>query len=99
MREVRRNFKRSFEQEMNMLLSSPKDRERLKSSVKEMSDSMTRVDAERDLQKDIVDNISDEIGVEKKHIKKFASMYHKQNFTQVQSEFEEFTNLYEEVFG
>jgi|TARA_B110000908_G_C10264157_1_gene462035 hypothetical protein len=88
-----------FKEMIEMMLSNPKDKERLKAGVKELSDSMTRVEAERDLQKDIVEAVFDEIGVDKKIIKKFASMYHKQNFTQVQSEFEEVTGLYEDIFG
>lgn len=88
-----------LQETIDMMLSNPKDKEKLKAAVKEMSDSMTRIDAERDLQKDIVDKIADEVGIEKKHVKKFATMYHKQNFNEVQTEFEEVSSLYEDMFG
>jgi division protein CdvB (Snf7/Vps24/ESCRT-III family) len=82
-----------------MLLTNPKDKETLQNGIKELSNSMTRVDSERDLQKDIVDKVADEVGVEKKFIKKLAAIYHKQAFTQVQSEQEQLESLYEELFS
>ena len=81
------------------MLTNPKDKERLTNAVKEMSNSMTRIDAERDLQKDIVDKVYDETGVDKKYIKKLAAIYHRQTFAQVQTEREELEGLYEELFG
>jgi len=79
------------------MLSTPQDKEKLLNSIKEMSNSMTRVDAEKDFQKDVIDKVNDELGLEKKYIRKLASIYHKQNFTVVQSEMEEVQELYEAI--
>lgn len=91
---IRKEFGVIFE-----MLTNPKDKERLTNAVKEMSNSMTRIDAERDHQKDIVDKAHDETGVDKKYIKKLAAIYHRQTFAQVQTEREELEELYEELFG
>ena len=84
---------------LNMMITNPKDKERLQSGIKELSNSMTRVDAERDLQKDIADAVNDDTGIDKKYIKKLASIYHKQTFNAVLTEQEEIQSLYEDLFG
>jgi hypothetical protein len=81
------------------LITNPKDKERLMGAVKELSDSKTRAAAEADLQKDIVEKAADETGVEKAFIKKLGTMYYKQNFNQVSSEFEQLESLYEDLFA
>ncbi len=77
------------------MLSNPADREKLLNFIKEMSNSMTRVDAEKDFQKDVIDRAHDELKLDKKHVRKLASIYHRQNFTLVQQEQEELVELYE----
>jgi hypothetical protein len=77
--------------------SSESDKEKIRDAVVEMSNSMLRQEAERDLQKDICNSIKDEVGLEPKYLKKMANIYHKQNFSEVQSEHEEFETLYEEI--
>ena len=79
------------------MLSNPADREKLLASIKEMSNSMTRVDAEKDFQKDIIDKVNDDLGLEKKYVRKLAAIYHRQNFTTVQQEQEELQELYEAI--
>ena len=79
------------------MLSNPKDRDSLLNGIKEMSNSMTRVDAEKDFQKDVIEKLADELSIDKKYIRKLASIYHKQNFTVVQSEMEEVQELYEAI--
>jgi hypothetical protein len=79
------------------MLSNPADREKLLASIKEMSNSMTRVDAEQDFQKDVIDKVNDDLGLEKKYVRKLASIYHRQNFTTVQQEQEELVELYEAI--
>ena len=81
------------------MLSNPADREKLLAAIKEMSNSMTRVDAEKDFQKDAIDKISDELDLEKKHVRKLAAIYHRQNFTAVQQEQEDLQELYEAMIS
>lgn len=77
------------------MLSNPVDQKRLLGAMKELSDSMTRVEAERDFQKEAIDSVAEELDLEKKYIRKLATIYHKQNMTQFKQENEEVETLYE----
>ena len=78
---------------------NPEEKKKLSKAIEELSNSMTRVDAEKDLMKDIIQETHDAIGVDKKHIRKIASIYHKQNVSEVQTETEAVMELYEELFN
>lgn len=75
-------------------ISSPADRKKIKDALQEISDSMTRAEAERDLIKNIVKDVSDNFKLPKKYINKMARIYHKQNFQITQQETEELESLY-----
>ena len=69
------------------------DRKVLRKAVLEMNDSMTRVGAERELQKETTNEISDKLGIDKKLFRRMARAYFKANFkdeVQENSDFEEF---------
>lgn len=74
------------------------DKDKVASAVREMSDSMLRIDAERELMKDIVDVTNEKYGVDKKHFRKLAAIYHKRNMEEQRSENNEVYDLYEELF-
>ena len=79
------------------MISSEHDRKKINNALQEISNSMTRIAAERDLIKDIVKDVSDNYQLPKKAVNKLAKVYHKQSFTQEQQEFDEFATLFEEV--
>ena len=81
------------------MLSNPEDRKKLFNCSQEISNSMTRMDGERDFQKEAVDAIADELQLEKKYVRKVATIYHKQNINTVKIENEEVEDLYEIVMG
>lgn len=81
------------------MLSNPEDRKKLLNAIKEIDNSMTRVAAERDFQKDAINTVADELDLEKKYVRKLASIYHKQNLSQVQQETEEVFELYDLIMG
>lgn len=81
------------------MLSNPEDRKKLLGAIKEIDNSMTRVAAERDFQKDAINNVADELDLEKKYVRKLAAIYHKQNLSQVQQETEEVFELYDLIMG
>jgi DNA-directed RNA polymerase subunit N (RpoN/RPB10) len=56
------------------------ERKRLKKAIMEMNDSMTRVAAERELQKETINTLFDELGVDKKLVRRMAKAYYKANF-------------------
>jgi len=77
------------------MFSTEEDRKKFMGAVQEMSNSMLRIEAERDLLREIVKEKSDEFKISKKIINKIAKTYHKQNRTQVEAEHEEFLELYD----
>jgi hypothetical protein len=77
--------------------SDPKSKQTLLNALKEMSDSMTRVEGEKNLQKEIIEDVSDSVEVPKKYIRKMANIYHKQNLTEVKTEMDDVEALYEAV--
>lgn len=75
------------------------DRKKVQNALKEMSDSMTRVDAEKDLQKDIAQRMLDEIGVPKKDFNKLARIYHASNLMEEAARNEEFMQFAEAIMA
>lgn len=80
-----------------MVVNNPNDRQKILDALKEWSNSALRAEAEKDLQKNIINDLADKVDIEKKYLNKLASMYHKQNFQQFQSEREEIEELYESI--
>jgi len=75
-------------------ISSPSDRQKIKKMLGEISDSMTRISAERDLIKETIKEMSDEFKLPKRTLNKMAKVYFKQNFHVEQADHEEFEALY-----
>jgi len=82
-----------------MSISNPVDRKRIKDALQEISNCMTRIEAERDLIKDIKSNLFEEFktSLSKKQIARMARVFHKQNFQEEVASHEEFESLYEEI--
>ena len=76
---------------------TPNDTLKLVSALKDFSTSLTRVEAERDLQKTLRNDICEELQLNKKVFTKLAKTYHKQNFADEVATHEEFEQLYETV--
>jgi hypothetical protein len=82
---------------MSNIPSSPEDRKRIRTALQEMSDSMTRIEAERDLMKEIITNVHEEFELSKKTFRRMAKVYHRQNFSKEVAEHEEFEVMYENI--
>jgi Transcriptional regulator DsbA len=80
---------------MTQSISSPTDRAKIKKMLGEISGSMTRMEAERDLIRETIKTMSDEFQLPKKTLSRMAKVYHKQNYTQEVAEHEEFEDLYQ----
>tara|TARA_R110002124_G_C8834345_1_gene504992 strand:+ start:811 stop:1056 length:246 start_codon:yes stop_codon:yes gene_type:complete len=81
------------------MISSPADKQKIKGAIKELSDSMLRTDAEKDLQKDIIEVTFEDTGIDKKYLRKIATIYHKQSMNDVKSDYEEVEALYDQLFS
>jgi uncharacterized FlgJ-related protein len=80
-------------------ISNPKDKDTIKKMMDEISNSYTRIKSERDLIKDTIDSLSEEYEIDKKHLNKMARAHHKQNYTSLTGENEDFEFLFENIFG
>lgn len=74
-----------------------KDRQKIQGALKEMSDSMYRVSAEKDLQKDITQRMLDELNVPKRDFNKLARIFHASNLVEEAQRNEEFMEFAEAV--
>ena len=72
-------------------------KKQLKGAIQEISNSMLRSEAERDLVREIVKEQSAELQIPKKIITKIAKTFHKQNLAQEVADHEDFVELYEKV--
>ena len=75
------------------------EKNELKDAISELHDSMTRVDAEKSLQKDMLDDISEKLNLDKKLIRKMASVFHRSSFNEEREFYEDFETLYNKVFS
>lgn len=77
--------------------SSPEDLKRIKNAMQEISNSFTRIEAEKDFQKEALESLEEDVGIPKKYLRKMARIYHKQNMNQIKSEMETLDFLLEKV--
>lgn len=84
---------------MSFNVTNPADKKKIKDALFEISGSYTRIEAERELIKDIVNDLADKYQLSKKSVNKIAKAYHKQNYTQEVVANEEFQELYESILG
>ena len=81
---------------MNYALT-PEQKKELQGAIQEISNSMLRSEAERDLVKEIVKEQSDKLQIPKKVISKIAKTFHKQNLAQAVAEHNELESLFEAI--
>jgi hypothetical protein len=78
-------------------LSNPADREKLLKVLRECSDSMARMEGERDYVKEATTNIAKELQLPKKLVSKMVKVFHKQNYDEEVAVHDQFETLYETV--
>jgi hypothetical protein len=80
---------------MSNLTTQNKDK--LRKAITEIADSLTRIAAERDLQKEIIKKTSEELTIDKKIIRRMAKVYFNANFTEEVELDEEFEETYRDT--
>jgi hypothetical protein len=65
--------------------------------LKEISNSYARIEAERDLVKEILEKMQDEFELPKKLSRKLARTYHKNNYAEEVAQQNDFSEAYETV--
>lgn len=82
---------------MSVVPSNPKDREKLKLAVGEITKCLLRIDGEREAVKEIIAAASEEYEIDKKLIRKVANTMYKHNYADKIAEEESFQLLYESI--
>ena len=73
------------------------DKAKVLGCLQEISNSLTRIEAERDLIKEILKKMQDECEIPKKLSRKIAKVYHKRNYEEEVAQQNDFVDLYEIV--
>jgi DNA-directed RNA polymerase subunit N (RpoN/RPB10) len=76
---------------------STEDKKKLRGAINELNDSMTRTAAERDLQKETINKVFEDLGVDKKVVRRMAKAYYKANFNEEIEENKNFEEMYDVV--
>jgi hypothetical protein len=79
------------------VLSNQADREKLFAVLKECSNSLSRIGAEKDVIKEAVADICEELELPKRLVNRMVKVYHKQNYDEEVATHEQFESLYETV--
>lgn len=79
--------------------SSPKDIENIQNGIKEASGALLRIEAERELIKDIGAKLKDEVDLPPALFNKMARTYFKNEYATVTEKAEEFADAYETILG
>ena len=82
-----------------MNIQDPETRQKIRATFGEISASMTRIEAEKDLIKETIKKLSEDHSIPKSVLNKAAKIYHKQTYTKEVQEQENVTSLYETLFG
>jgi Transcriptional regulator DsbA len=69
----------------------------LKGGMKELSDVFTMQESQREVVKEIIERVHEELKIPKKIIRKMAQTWHKRNYNEVVAEQQEFEVLYEGI--
>ena len=63
--------------------------------IKDCSDSLTRIEGEREFIKESIITLNDKFGLDKSHLRKVINIYYKQNLAEVQAQNTDVEDLYE----
>lgn len=82
-----------------ILPSTNEDKQTILQALIEIDVSLTRIEAERDLIKEIADGLKEDFGLGKRLVNRLAATYHKGNAEEVLQQFEEYASFYDGVVG
>lgn len=88
----------SIHQASIVIPSDPNERKKMENSIKEISNSLTRIESEKDNIKSIVSDMVDVYTIPKTIINRIAKIYHKQSSATDFGQMEDTQALYETLF-
>lgn len=74
-------------------------RKKLKGAIQELNDSMTRIASEREFIKESINTLHDELGIDKKVLRRMAKTYFNASFNFEKEEQQTFEEFYELVIN
>lgn len=77
--------------------SSPVDRKAVADGIKEISNSLSRIEGERTYIKESIDALSEKYNLDKKYLRRMARDYHKDQFEVVTEEDAQYSDLFEVI--
>jgi len=78
--------------------TNPADLKALKDAAQEYSDSMTRIESEREQCRSIVETMEEKFEVPRKYLNRMFRQYHKNEYDKEFQENADYSELYEKVF-
>lgn len=79
--------------------SDPETLKAIKDAMFEISASKTRAEGEKEFQKEAIAELHEKTKIPKKYLNKMATLYHRQNRSEVEGDMEATGELYDAVFG
>ena len=73
------------------------EKDRIRKTINEVHDSLTRIGAERDFQKEAIVDLATELNLDKKMIRRMARAFHKSNFSSEVEQNNAFENFYKAI--
>jgi hypothetical protein len=86
------------EQQDFIMPSNPADRKKIKDMLHEMQGALQFIDDKRAFMKDTAEALQEQFQIPKKISMKMARTLHKNNYTDVSAETDQFTTLFEVLF-
>ena len=77
--------------------SSPADRQKLKLALEQITDAMTRQDAEKEHIKEVIAMVKEKFEIDPKYTRKLAKTMYDRSFADLTAENEAFEELYEVI--
>jgi len=79
--------------------SNPADQKKIRDALQEISNSLTRIAAERDYIKEAIKDTCEQFELDKKLFRKMAKVYHKSTFSEEVAEHTQFEVMYQTITG
>lgn len=80
------------------MILTPEQKKVVKNLASEVSGSLTRMEAERDLVKEAISRVAEENELDKKILRRLCKLYHKQIFHTEMADNDQLETVYTEVF-
>lgn len=77
--------------------NDPKAQEEVFAAIKEADASLMRIRGERENVKAVIEAVNEKYDMDKKIIRKMINAYHKQNYTELEKESQDFSTAYESI--